>query len=68
MLSFLLFSKRNNDKTTPTLFDWTPAGNNKIMPAEIIQPGTICLTTGLAYETTREHFVKAGYYNCGEKE
>jgi transcriptional regulator with PAS, ATPase and Fis domain len=60
MLSFLLFSKRNNDKTTPTLFDWTPAGNNKIMPAEIIQPGTICLTTGLAYETTREHFVKPG--------
>jgi DNA-binding NtrC family response regulator len=67
MLSFLLFSKTNNDKTTPTLFNWTPAGNNKIMPAEIIQPGTICITTGLAFETTREHFVKAGYYNCGEK-
>jgi hypothetical protein len=67
MLRFLLFSKKNNNETTPSLFDWTPAGNNKILPTDITQPGTICLTTGLAFETTQEHFVKAGYYNCGEK-
>jgi transcriptional regulator with AAA-type ATPase domain len=67
MLKFILFSKQNNDEPTPSLFDWTPAGNNKKLPAEITQPGTICLTPGLAFETTREHFVKAGYCNCGEK-
>jgi DNA-binding NtrC family response regulator len=67
MLRFLLFSKKNNNETTPSLFDWTPAGNNKILPADITQPGTICLTTGLAFETTREHFLKAGYCDCGEK-
>jgi len=67
MLKFILFSKQNNDEPTPSLFDWTPAGNNKKLPAEITQPGTICLTTGLAFETTRDHFAKAGYFDCGEK-
>ena len=65
-MQFLIFSKNHDDQTTPILVDWEPVKVNQF-PDKLIQTGTICLTTGLKFETMRQHLVKAGYFDCGEK-
>jgi DNA-binding NtrC family response regulator len=65
-MQFLIYSKNLADQATPTLFDLEHVKNNKL-PEEITQRGTICLTTGLVFETMRQHFAKSGYLDCGEK-
>jgi transcriptional regulator with AAA-type ATPase domain len=65
-MQLLIHSKSNSDQSTPELVYWDPAKSKK-MPVEITQNGTICLTTGLTYETLRGQIEKAGYCDCGEK-
>ena len=66
-MQFLTHSKNQTDQATPILLDWDPAKNNQL-PDELTQQGTISLITGLAFETMRQHFAKARYFDCGEKE
>ena len=65
-MQLLIHSKSDTNQLTPTLVEWDPNKQGKI-PVEIINRGTICLTTGLAFESARQHFAKAGYCDCGEK-
>ncbi len=65
-MQFLIYSKNLTDQKTLTLVDFEPAFSDKI-PTEITNQGTICLTTGLTFESFRQHFVKAGYCDCGVK-
>src|SRR5665648_128496 len=65
-MQLLILSKNHSDQSIPELVYWDPAGNKK-MPVEITNNGTICLMTGLTYETLREQIEKAGYCDCGEK-
>jgi transcriptional regulator with AAA-type ATPase domain len=66
-MQLLIFTKNHSDQSTPELVYWDPAKSKK-MPAEIAHPGSICLMTGLTYESLREQVEKAGYVDCGEKE
>jgi transcriptional regulator with AAA-type ATPase domain len=65
-MQFLIYSKNQTDQSIPTLIDLELSKDNKLSE-EITLQGTICLTTGLVYESMRQHFAKAGYIDCGEK-
>jgi len=65
-MQLLIYSKSLADPTFPVLIDWDPSKSRKL-PEELTNDGTICLMTGLAYESLREQIEKAGYCDCGEK-
>ena len=65
-MQLLIYSKKHVDPAIPVLVELAPVNNSKL-PMEITLPGTICLTTGLMFESLRNQFLKCGYCDCGEK-
>jgi len=65
-MQVLIYSKQKADQDVPILADLDPVNKMRLIE-EMNHQGTLCLMTGLVFESIRKQIEKAGYIDCGEK-